>query len=81
MTDKKQDIQNDTLINIKKQSLAGRVFDIPNERLAFVMLKCLLVFISIVPVSMILFVISGILVNDFSPKYFEILITIIKFYS
>ena len=81
MSDKKQDTENNTLVYKKKQSLAGRVFDIPNDRLTFVMFKCILVFISIVPVSMVSFVISGIFVNDFSPDYFQLLISIIKIYS
>ena len=81
MSDKKQDTENNTLVYKKKQSLAGRVFDIPNDRLTFVMFKCILVFISIVPVSMVLFVISVIFVNDFSPDYFQLLISIIKIYS
>ena len=79
MSDKKQDTENNTLVYKKKQSLAGRVFDIPNDRLTFVMFKCILVFISIVPVSMVSFVISGIFVNDFSPDYFQLLISIIKY--
>ena len=81
MSDKKQDTENNTLVYKKKQSLAGRVFDTPNDRLTFVMFKCILVFISIVPVSMVLFVISGIFVNDFSPDHFQLLISIIKIYS
>ena len=81
MSDKKQDTENNTLVYKKKQSLAGRVFDIPNDRLTFVMFKCILVFISIVLVLMVLFVISGIFVNDFSPDYFQLLISIIKIYS
>lgn len=81
MSDKKQDTENNTLVYKKKQSLAGRVFDIPNDRLTFVMFKCILVFIFIVPVSMVSFVISGIFVNDFSPDYFQLLISIIKIYS
>ena len=81
MSDKKQDTENNTLVYKKKQSLAGRVFDIPNDRLTFVMFKCILVFISIMPVSMVSFVISGIFVNDFSPDYFQLLISIIKIYS